>query len=713
MAETKPKANAVEMDEESQRKYDLVRSIGEECIQESELKNLILKKPGFRLYDGFEPSGRMHIAQGVFKAMNVNKCTAAGGTFVFWVADWFGLMNDKMGGDLDKIKVVGEYFIEVWTGAGMDLSNVEFRWASDGIVGNAASYWPQVMDVARCFSVTRINKCCQIMGRKEGTLTAAQILYPLMQCSDIFHLRADICQLGVDQRKVNMLAREYCDASKRKLKPVILSHHMMYGLLEGQEKMSKSNPDSAIFVEDQREDILRKINQAYCPLKSTGKGVDTTAEYTMRLKEDDLQNPCFDYLENIVFNKPDPSITMGGQTYTTFESARDAVVNADVSEIDFKAALGDAVDGAIKPIRDHFRDSDKARTLLETIQGYKNETGAPAKKSTRRLALSTGQDAVFMVYAPFASYEYTMEAFLPLAEAMSSAPVDSQCILWLPDWASKCQNKMEGDLKVIAQCYAVLVETLRAFLPAATFERFEVLFQSHGILRDASNYWLSAINVGRSLTVTDILTGQGDDESCAGLIVASLMFVADTMGVAGDSCTVSVPAELKVMGDIAHKYITGLDDPAVVAPRVAVREGADLYLREELESGLKNQDAILFLMDTQIELPRKFKRAFCEPQNVTFCPLLSVVRDIVLPQSGALVISRSAENGGDIEYTTYDSLEADYASAKLHPGDLKPAVQKAYLAIVDPLLKCFKENPMAKKAVGDVKKYAKQAKSKK
>lgn len=29
----------------------------------------------FILYDGFEPSGRMHIAQGVFKAMNVNKCT--------------------------------------------------------------------------------------------------------------------------------------------------------------------------------------------------------------------------------------------------------------------------------------------------------------------------------------------------------------------------------------------------------------------------------------------------------------------------------------------------------------------------------------------------------------------------------------------------------------------------------------------------------------
>ena len=43
-------------------------------------------------------------------------------------------------------------------------------------------------------------------------------------------VQADICQLGMDQRKVNMLAREYCDAIKRKLKPVILSHAMLPGL---------------------------------------------------------------------------------------------------------------------------------------------------------------------------------------------------------------------------------------------------------------------------------------------------------------------------------------------------------------------------------------------------------------------------------------------------------------------------------------------------
>eukprot|EP00122_Pirum_gemmata_P009717 Pgem_evm2s8969 len=62
-----------------------------------------------------------------------------------------------------------------------------------------------------------------------------------------------------------MLAREYCDAAKIKLKPVILSHHMLFGLKKGQAKMSKSDPDSAIFMEDSAEDVVRKMNNAYCP----------------------------------------------------------------------------------------------------------------------------------------------------------------------------------------------------------------------------------------------------------------------------------------------------------------------------------------------------------------------------------------------------------------------------------------------------------------
>ncbi len=157
--------------------------------------------------------------------------------------------------------------IEVWKAAGMDMQNVQFLWASDEINTHADEYWSRVIDVARKFNLPRIQRCCTIMGRKvsdsycggiittsqdDYDLTAAQIMYPCMQATDVFFLKADICQLGMDQRKVNMLAREYCDEARPRIKhkPVILSHHMLLGLKEGQEKMSKSDPDSAIFMED-------------------------------------------------------------------------------------------------------------------------------------------------------------------------------------------------------------------------------------------------------------------------------------------------------------------------------------------------------------------------------------------------------------------------------------------------------------------------------
>lgn len=52
-----------ELSPEIEAKLDTLLSIGEECITRDELAALLEKKPEFIAYDGFEPSGRMHIAQ--------------------------------------------------------------------------------------------------------------------------------------------------------------------------------------------------------------------------------------------------------------------------------------------------------------------------------------------------------------------------------------------------------------------------------------------------------------------------------------------------------------------------------------------------------------------------------------------------------------------------------------------------------------------------
>ena len=597
-----------------QQDYDRIRSVGEECITEGELKSLLLAKreTGFNLYDGFEPSGRMHIAQGVFKAMNVNKCTASGGTFVFWVADWFALMNDKMGGDLDKIRIVGDYLQEVWKAAGMDLTNVVFSWASDEIISQAHVYWPLMLDVARRFNITRIKKCCQIMGRLEGSLTAAQILYPLMQCTDVFFLKADICQLGVDQRKVNMLAREYCDFAKKKRKPVILSHHMLYGLKQGQEKMSKSDPDSAVFMEDTAADVERKIMNAYCPQQEQEAAATTTKEeeedagkQSMHLKVDNLKNPCLDYIEHIIFSPPNATFTAGGQTYQTFAPVREAFLSGALQETELKQALVEALNTMLEPVRTHFTENERAKSLLEQVRRFKKETlsGTSTQKTVRRLNLVELQKIPaqsHLVVAPLPTATPTLQqAMTVLAQLRASKDPQQQAkVLYLTDWTARVVNACDADPKAIAAFYHVLLTALRA-LDAPLLESTHIVWQSEGaILLDPSNYWVSVINVGRHFALKDVM-GDNDlvDADGVGHVIARLMMVADVMGVAPTSLALpDHPTSTVVSKLVADFYASKLDD-SMTPPTVQITDGPILLLHQRESVAHKTDNDEYFLMD--------------------------------------------------------------------------------------------------------------------
>jgi len=353
---------------DTQERIELVKQVGEEILTEEELRTLFETKDRIYAYDGFEPSGKVHIAQGVLRAINVNKMTKAGITFKMYAADWHAWANNKMGGDLEKINLVGDYLIEVWKQTGMDLDNVKFVRATDVI--SKDEYWKKVMQIARNSTVKRILRCSQIMGRKEDeALQASQIIYPCMQAADIFELEADICQLGMDQRKVNVLAREV-GPKLGWWKPVVVSHHMLMGL--GQPatetsdaaeraielKMSKSKPDTAIFMTDSEEDIKRKLKKAWCPEKTV------------------KENPVMEYCRYIVFEKfptleiKRPEKWGGDLQYESYDSLVAAYEKGDVHPMDLKAAVAGRIDEIVAPVREHFEKNSRARKLFETVQGF-------------------------------------------------------------------------------------------------------------------------------------------------------------------------------------------------------------------------------------------------------------------------------------------------------------------------------------------------------
>ena len=350
-------------------KIRVIKEVGEEIINEDELRELLQKKKNQIAYDGFEPSGKIHIAQGLLRAINVNKLTSLGIKFRFWVADWFGMLNNKMGGDIKKIHTVGEYFIEVWKACGMDLKNVEFVWTSE-FVKKHPEYWETVLKLSMNTSVQRVLRCGQIMGREESTSNpAAQILYPLMQAADIHHLNADIAQLGMDQRKVNMLARDIFPRLGLK-PPVVVSHHMLMGLTEPPKtevtgvdaaiakKMSKSNPNSAIYMADSEDEIKSKFKKAYCP---EGQVED---------------NPILEYFKYIVFEKFDKVIIErsekfgGNLEFDFYSDLETSFSEKKIHPLDLKNTCARYINELIEPVRKHFKENVKAKKLLEKVESF-------------------------------------------------------------------------------------------------------------------------------------------------------------------------------------------------------------------------------------------------------------------------------------------------------------------------------------------------------
>jgi len=378
---------------------DEILSIGEEVINADGLQLLLNASKQIVAYDGFEPSGRMHICQGLFRVDNIKKLTKHGITFKIWLADWFAQLNHKMDGDMKKIRKAGLLMIEIWKACGLDMDMVEIIWASEEIEKRSAEYWQIMMDIATKTTLKRTIRCTPAMGRsdveeneaeedktkedkteedkteedkteedkaedkaedKGNPLYASNIFYPVMQCADIFFLKVDICSLGMDQRKVNALAIEYCDKIKRRYKPVVLSHHMLMGL-NGSTKMAKSDPDNAIFMDDDEAEVKRKIKKGFCPPGVVeGNPILEYMKYMI----------CPIFPEIVIARKEEHG---GDLHYAKYLTLEDNYVSGQVHPDDLKKCLIKYLNLRLAPVREHFKNNVEAKNLAKLVKSYQKK----------------------------------------------------------------------------------------------------------------------------------------------------------------------------------------------------------------------------------------------------------------------------------------------------------------------------------------------------
>ncbi len=346
----------------------------EEVLTQQALRGLLETESNPVAYNGFEPSGKVHLGTGVMCAYKMKDLIEAGIKFKVYLATWHAWMNDKLGGDRELIKKAALHFKHSWIALGVPEDKVEFVWPDK--LYDDIEYWETVVKVAKEMTVARGIRTLEISGRKESEgMKIASLLYTPMQVADIFHFGVHIPQLGMDQRKANVVAMEIGEKIGF-WKPVPVHHHLLQGLIKpdvwplptdpaakkealSAVKMSKSKPNTAIFIYDSPEEIKSKISKAFCPERETEN------------------NPVLDLAKHIIFRETDsltikrPNRFGGNLELQSFEELKTSFAKGKLHPMDLKNTIGESLINILEPVRTYFEKNKEAAETKAAMENAK------------------------------------------------------------------------------------------------------------------------------------------------------------------------------------------------------------------------------------------------------------------------------------------------------------------------------------------------------
>jgi tyrosyl-tRNA synthetase len=334
----------------------VTREPTEEVITVEELRTLLKLKSRPKHYIGLEISGVLHLGSLILTGFKINDFIKAGIETTVFLADWHTYLNDKLGGDWNRIRQVSQYYAEAFK---FFCPGVNVILGSDLYTQHGEKYWEEFVRFSKQMTLARTMRSLTIMGRSESekNIDLSQLFYPPMQSVDIKALDLDIVHAGMDQRKIHMLVREIFPKLKWKV-PVLVHHHLLPGLSEPvkmgltddvaedarlSSKMSKSKPSSGVLIHDDEKTIREKIGKAFCP-------TDLAAG-----------NPVLELVRYVVFHQYSdfvidrPTKYGGSVTYASYNEIESDFLAKKIHPMDLKNATAEYVSKIVEPIRRHFK----------------------------------------------------------------------------------------------------------------------------------------------------------------------------------------------------------------------------------------------------------------------------------------------------------------------------------------------------------------------
>jgi tyrosyl-tRNA synthetase len=329
----------------------------EEVVTNEELENLFKTNSHPKHYIGLEISGFLHLGSLILTGFKINDFIKAGIESTVFLADWHTFINNKLGGDWEKIKSVSKYYADAFN---LFCPGVKIIQGSE-LYESRNEYWLDLVKFAKHMSLERAMRSLTIMGRTEKEkINLGQLLYPPMQAVDIHAMDLDIVHAGMDQRKIHMLVREIFPKMKWKV-PVAVHHHILPGLSEPQAntedssftKMSKSKSGSGIFIHDSDDEIKSKFKKAWCP-----EGIVEN-------------NPLLEISRYLIFHEfkeiivERPTKFGGNVTFTSYQQLEKEFAEKKLHPSDLKETVSRYIIEIIKPIRQKLVLSDELANAVK------------------------------------------------------------------------------------------------------------------------------------------------------------------------------------------------------------------------------------------------------------------------------------------------------------------------------------------------------------
>lgn len=352
-----------------------------------------------------------------------------------------------------------------------------------------------------------------------------------------------------------------------------------------------------------------------------------------------------------------------------------------------------------------------------------------------RERLASGEQLTHYIGFEISGYVHIGQGLMSAQVIKDLQDLGVTCTVWLADWHTWINDKLDGTKETAARIgKGYFTEAIKACLSAvgADADKVEFRLASEWYEKNAMKYWETVLAVQQHTTLNRMLRSidimgreAGEDVEVAKLVypamqVADIFFQDIDIAHAGmdqrkahvimrDVADKIRPGQPKPIA-LHHPLLMSLDLPPLKVPIIDLSgkvvaeqevEGVEVSKGKweiKLKMSKSKSESAVLVHDSLEEIKSKINMAFCPEKETKYNPILNWVGHLLFwDRKSPFTVERKKEHGGNVEFETYDTLEKAYAAGEVHPMDLKAAVAKELIELLQPVRDHFAKPEIAAK----------------